>query len=115
MQENNVTILLHDSAFEVTSNSFYKKEDYNKDKEEYNKFSGYVGTTKEVTNTSGNNTDTDYYTCTTYIRIWIDGCDHEAVRAFANGQFRFDLRFNAIEVPQTTSSGVTEESTSEAP
>lgn len=104
----------------VTSNSEFVAPD---DKD--NAYHGYLGRTVKVesntaveatTMTEESTTDDQktYYTCTAYIRIWIDGCDNEAVRAFVNGQFRFNLKFYAIEVPQNTSSGETEETTTEA-
>lgn len=38
----------------------------------------------------------DYYVCSAIFRIWVDGCDEEAVRALSRGEFNLKLNFVAI-------------------
>ncbi len=40
------------------------------------------------------------YTCTSYIKIWIEGRDAEADRALSRGRFKFNLNFVALELEQ---------------
>ena len=39
----------------------------------------------------------DGVTCTVFLKIWIDGCDSEAVQALSRGKFRLNLNFVAVE------------------
>lgn len=52
--------------------------------------SSIVGTTVKESNG-------DYYVCTAFFKIWVDGCDEEAVRALSRGKFKITLNFVAVE------------------
>ena len=72
--------VLYSSAFTATSSE-----------------AGAAGTVARVGSKDNQVREGDYYTYTTYIKIWFDGCDTEAVRALSRGRFKINLGFVAIE------------------